>query len=210
MKRREYLLGRVRKILIRNNVGQNDVVNEDIYDALSNGQNQIFALVNFEREYSIYLIADEAEYELVQSDKDVIGGIKQFITPTAWTYSLTPIRYSYWEEIKKRGLTSTQPLYATIFNNKLILEPAPSTDDEELKIWATLKSPEEDITKDDEPELSIEWDEALKFYALWEILGDKDYCNLFMGQIEILKKNRAKTGIPYKNYNPQTNTNVIL
>jgi len=201
--RSQRLFGRVRRILEQKGISIQDIQNAEIYDELAEAQKQIFARVGFERKYNITLDNSEDEYELVVSsvnDRVCVKGIKIFITPSTWTYTLEYVPNTEWNETILSDSTASNPTHATLFDNTLHLYPTPATDGEILTLWAILCLPETDISATIDPEIGEEWNKALEYYALSSLLFDErernDYFLKFREQIGEIKLTKTKKGYP--------------
>ena len=191
------LFGQIKRTLRNKKYPEDAFQPNEIYDSLRSAQEQIFARINFERKYSLSLLANTENYllsSLVNTDGRIyIKDIKSFVRPTSWRYPLEYINSVRWE-IEKKGIRhAPQPVIATMFNNSLYLYPAPTVADT-LTVDAILFLPETDIDKNTDPELTTVWDEALKYFTLFDLTSDEFYHSLFEEQIRVIGASTYTTG----------------
>ena len=185
----------------------------EIYEAMQKAQNEVIALCGLEREITLTMVLNQADYSLVKSSKKIIGVISEIILPTTWEASrdtdhgeplsgqgLTFIPNKKWGELLAANVSASNPIYYTIFGNELKLNPAPSTAGEEIILWCTLTGSDTEIAAAVDPEIEDMFDSAIEYGASNELvdhLTDK-YEVLFKqeiqnkGYIPHLKQNRDK------------------
>ena len=122
-----------------------------------------------------------------------VKDIKSFVNPSSWRYRIDYINSVDWERKKKEIRHAPQPIIATMFNHALMLYPAP-TAVETLDLLVILKAPATSIDVNTDPELGSEWDEALKYFALFDLTGDADYYKLFEEQIRLIGASTYSSG----------------
>lgn len=157
LERNENIFSRVKK-----RVGSK--TNLDLFDAANLVQNEIFASGDIERSFEIILIEGKEDYDFI--DQECLIIIK--VLPS-WSGGKI-----YWQPNTKwdeyRGLTGNYPDAATIFGRKLYLSPIPIASDDKLEIWGYQTKLNEKMDKDNPPELSETFDDAL----MWGICSQFD------------------------------------
>jgi len=194
--RNNYLYGRVRNELDLRDISSERILPADIYDALSQGQRQIFARIGgIEKRFKINLSEGKSEYGLVP-EYNLSSRIIGFITPSTWTYKLNYVEEGKWSEVVKESISVSQPIYVTLFENKLIFYPSPTITGEQITVLAKIKSPSENISNTEEPILDEEWDDALEYYALYKLLKEESFFGKFEHQLKEIKNSTSNKGYP--------------
>lgn len=200
MARSQYLFGRVQRTLDRLGLPRNDFRPQEIWDTIHQGQCEVFSRVKPDKEIDITTVVGTAEYSLlinaVESDENIFGKVLSCRVPSTWNYDLDFVSERDWKDVVRKISGTTQPLKATIFNNKLWLHPAPTVAGEIIKLWITKLSPGTRIASNVEPELSSNWDRAMEYFSIWSMTGDDKYLALFEKQVEVNKPTNRNKGLP--------------
>ena len=97
-----------------------DEIESEIYDRMQQAQDEVISITQLEREFDITLIDGQPDYNLVINSKKIVGEIKSIVRGTnSVLYPITIIGNSEWDETINNTISSSQPLYATIFDNKI-------------------------------------------------------------------------------------------
>jgi hypothetical protein len=100
--------------------------------------------------------------------------IKSIIEPDIWCRPLEIIEnMERWRElVRNRRVTSSHPLYCTVWAGMFRCTPAPSIDGEELAIFG-YRLPEKVLTENTkDPEVSAAWDDAMIAFATGRLLKE--------------------------------------
>ena len=185
MGRSENILGRVRRNLSNAKMLHTKIEDTFIYDEMQNAQNDIIVRFGKETSFNITLVDGTSDYSLVISSEKIIKGIKEIIFPTTWTdvsdYTIERkigiefVENNIWNEIIKTGATNTYPLWATVFDNTLKLNPTPGSEiaDDVLEVWCFLSAAETTIGDAVAPEIDSYWDKAIEYYATAQFVPEK-------------------------------------
>lgn len=128
--------------------------------------------------------------------KKVVGPVIEVITPEDWDYDLDLVPHKNWNKaINTTYTTITHPVKATVFQNNLLVYPAPETSNDELKLWVYMNGSETSISMSNPPELSDSWDPAIEFFVLWKLTNKKEFYESFMGEINVHGPNEHDHGM---------------
>lgn len=173
----------IKSAVIRNlkraGIGPNDVLDEQIYDELLNGQNHIISETNPDAKITIVLQDEKSEYELatgdVVHDRSNVVSVKVAKRPASFlnnTFEIVSTR-EFVERVNRSITTTGQPIMGTIRDRKLEVWPVPDNDmdGEEIILYVYLSSSQAiEISDTEDPELAPEWDKALEYYATAQFL----------------------------------------
>jgi hypothetical protein len=197
MSRSQYIFGRIRRVLRTKDISAEKFRDTEVYDEMQQAQNQIFARVNIEQDFTIYLNVGIGSYPLcnITDDRNVIGKIKTFITPSTWRYDIEYVPYQEWNYVINSGRfdQASNPIKATIFNNNLLVYPLPQAK-EKLILYTLIIGSMNDIDQYTDPDLRPMWDKAIEYGVLHNLLSDVSYFKLFEEQIETLSKEEFNKG----------------
>lgn len=190
-----------------------DEIESEIYDRMQQAQDEVISITQLEREFDITLIDGQSDYNLVINSKKIVGEIKSIVRGTnSVLYPITIIGNSEWDETINNTISSSQPLYATIFDNKIKLYPTPNSDVAGLKLTIICKmngTNTEVVSNVSAIDLEIPslFDLAIEYFTIAHLLDQlpqqqAKYFQLFNNQIEL------KKGLALRKYSPlQTSRN---
>jgi hypothetical protein len=98
-------------------------------------------------------------------DLDVnVHKLVEIFEPAGWEKELTVLESAgeYKREARNEWLSSTQPLYALVWNRRLRLHPAPTVSGEEIGLFV-YRLPETAAAENADPELDTVWDDVLEY-----------------------------------------------
>lgn len=198
MSRSTDILSRVFKNLENYNKDINDILDEEAYDAISQGQDKIISEVFPDKIIPITIESGTDSYVLstdassVSSPRKNIASVKVAELPTGWTVTDGVRDYGNISRFPdpflivnnkefvdfvnaNQGLTG-QPRIGTIIGGKLKTYPVPdnSVDGDVLKLYSYLSSSAGVIDDENEPDIGNNFDEALELYATSRFLFGKD------------------------------------
>ena len=176
--RSQYIFGRIRRQLDFLGVPDDKFLDEDIYDSLSQAQDQIISEVALEYQFDITLKEDIKVYPLYDNTRPAIDKIKSIMTPSDWRFKLEHIDNSKWN-MKSRFQFKGQPLFCSMIGNNLNVAPTPSADFDSSKISpiAILKSSIHLIDKDTDPDLPLNYDKELENLCLYYLTSKPNFYN---------------------------------
>lgn len=172
--------GRVLRNLKRHGFNNSEVLDPEIYDELTQAQNQIISDVATDIKLTVTLEADLDSYPLSTDSGDNpsrrnIASIKILKLPSTWTNNFTVVsNLEFIEKVNASAYASaSHPVIGTVIDNELQLYPTPTdTDDEqELEFYVYLSSATQDIDEETLPELPSMWDKCLEFYTTAQFLS---------------------------------------
>lgn len=185
--RSQRIYGRIRRTLRIRNVSDSLITSKQIYDEMNEAQKQIYSKAKFDKEKTISLTVGTTDYDLTDSNREVFGSIIKIVRPDDWRYEIDFVSPMQWDDVVNSGEFDnyTNPVRATIFDNKLKLYPAP-TAAATLTIFANLMLPTTNISESVDPSIPDYWDRVIEDYAFWRILGDAAYFQSFEKGVEDL------------------------
>lgn len=191
--------GRVLRNLKRHGYTVSDVTDDEIYDELSQAQNNIISEVQFRKVISITLQTDEDTYPLTTGDgKSNIASVKLLKLPTGWRYKFSIVdNDEFIKTVNENPATSLkQPVIGTVIENSIKLFPVPSAiyNNVSLEFWCTLKSSREDINGIIQPEIPAVWDKALELYATSQFLSGDERTQYLSEYANELRRLRPMVG----------------
>lgn len=127
--------------------------------------------------------------------------IQEIFPPSVWTEPITPIHNTKtWRQIvKDTTVPSDQPLYVTIWNGLLVFYQAPAQV-VDILLWL-YKLPSVEPSAGADPEVGIEWDNALAYGVTAELLAAKpevpqgNWLSLYEMEIAKRRHESLKKGI---------------
>ncbi len=192
------ITGRVLRNLKRHGIHNGDVQDEEIYDELSNGQDNIISEINTDKIITITLETGVDLYPLTTDAivedailRKNIASVKVVKLPTDWLpvsddYGNSNLQSRQFDVISNKEFielvnanqtsTISHPVIGTVIDNQLKIFPAPSSalNNVEMEFFVYLVSSTQKITKLIEPELSNIWDKCLEYFATAQFLGGKE------------------------------------
>jgi hypothetical protein len=173
---------------------------ETIYDFMQKAQDDIIGRVApSEKRVSVYLANGVDKYSINDRlDREVFWAIKTPIVPTTWTESFEYVDSLLWPEVLGYGLTG-QPQYYMVENSLIYIYPTPSGSYSGAKVEfpIMLNGANSTINETTEPEISLTFDEAIRFYVLSELHPTRgpEYFQKYLQQLEV-KSDNKKTTVP--------------
>lgn len=206
------IAGRVLRNLRRYKITTSDVLDEDIYDEITQGINEIISEVQFSRIITITLETDVDTYPLgAGNNENNIASIKLLKRPEGWKHRFTVVNHTeFLDKVNACPNTSiSQPVLGTVIEDSLIVYPKPVSafNDAELKFWCKLKSSTLDIDKDTEPEIPAVWDKALEYFVTAQFLSGNDRAQYLAEYNSEVKRLRP---IPHRDNMPSQSPSIWI
>lgn len=179
------IYGRIKRVLKLRGLTEDIIQSQEIYDEMNEGQKQVMLRVPVEAERTISIVAGVQDYPLTISTREIYGSIVEFIRPPTWNYPIDFVFPNDWDRIVNNGIYDSynNPVKATIFGKTLRLYPAPK-DSDILTLFVRLKMPTKNLSATVEPETPEDFDAAIGDWALWKLLGESNFLESFLEQIQ--------------------------
>lgn len=181
MNRSTKLKSRVFRNLQNYDMKNSNIVDEEIYDQLTQAQDRIISDAFTDKIVTLTLVADQDTYDLTTDDilsieRTNIASVKVMKTPSDWVYVFEVVPNKEFVDYVNSRVTGTgQPCKATIIDGKLKVYPVPTSDYEsdEIDMYVYLGSSAGEITATDLPEIPNYYDKSLELFATSQFLiGD--------------------------------------
>lgn len=125
---------------------------DNLYSKINSIQKEILRELQPKKEFKIVLEKGKTEYQIY--DENSIDIFNYF---NSWSGTFKLVPFTSWEDY--RTVTGSNPIYGTIFADKLIVAPAPGSGT--ITIWANQIYPNSIIDEDIPPEIPIAMDDVL-------------------------------------------------
>ena len=177
MSRQSDILSRVYQNLTLYGVNHNSIIDEVIYDRLTQAQDGIISTVFPDRIVTVAMVTDQDVYHLgSDSTKTNIASIKTTKQPVDWSYKFLCVPNKEFADFVNSQPAMAQPIRGTIIGGALKVYPIPSVDynGDELELYAYLSSSAGVIDKTNPPEIPEFFDTALELGATHRLLKGRD------------------------------------
>lgn len=215
MNRTTNITGRVLRNLRRYGFTTSEIQDEEVFDELSLGQDNIISEINTDKTITItlktgidlYPLTTDAIVEDAVLRKN-IASVKIVKLPTDWLpisndYGNVNLQTRRFDVISNKEFiefvnanqssTITHPVIGTVIDNQLKIFPAPSSslNNVELEFFVYLISSTQKIDKTTEPELPNIYDKVLEIFATSQFLSGNDRAQWLLEYKKELKQLRS-------------------
>jgi hypothetical protein len=119
---------------------------------------------------------------------DLTGTVHKLIrldAPSSWMFKVESANSpDEWEDIKRRVIAVSQPMYARVFDNVLEFYPSPTVTGDEVGI-EYFRAPGKPLVLGGDPETPPEWDKAIEYGVMADITP-AEWVTIF--EMEVLKR----------------------